>query len=617
MPHPATGLTLDVDARRAGQRIVDVRAVIPILQPGQTLRLRHVRYLPGCHGPYGEVSHLAGLEVRAGARRLAWRRAADEVRAIEVDVPADVDEVELSYQWLGGQPGAYYPTPIDERLLAIQWANLVLYPQGQPAHALVVNARLRLPDLAPGLPSAPAMGWASALAGSVDADGWIRFAPTDLATLVDSPVYAGRHHQAYALDADGAAGPATLHLFQGADAARPDARQLAAHRAVFTQAERLFGPRPWARYALLVANLKGLEQDALEHFESSEFSYTGGYLDAWDQAERNRSDVAHEVVHVWNGKWLRPAGLVPDDFHSPVDPGLLWVYEGLTQYWGWVLSVRAGMCTAEQFRHDLATSAAWFDALPGRRWRSLRDTLEDRRMGLPDSELWPSWTRGSDYYDEAALAIWLAADLQIREASAGQRSLDDFAAGFFAPAANARQVQTYTLADVLAGLHAVWPHDWDGFVRQRLDATDQGPGLAATLARAGWRLSLEDSASALLQAEMDDDGVLDLTHSLGAAVRANGKLDLVHWGSPAFDAGWAPGDRLVGIGDLAYAPAALEQALIANRDGAAPLKVLWKRAGTLRHALLDVRGGPRHPRLRRMTARRDWLGEILQPAGTA
>ncbi len=601
-------ILLDVDAHRAGQRILAVRAVMPV-RPGALLRLRHARYLPGCHGPYGEISHLAGLAVRAGHRPMPWRRGADEARAIEVDVPEGVDSIVLDYQWLGGQPAAYYPTPIEERIVGVQWSNLLLYPEGHAAADILVTPSLRLPD---------GFGWGGALtladpAEASDAnDGWLRFAATDLATLLDSPIYGGRHHQAIALDEPGTPGPATLHLFQGVRNARPDERQIAAHRAVFAQAERMFASRPWPRYALLVANLKGLDQDALEHFESSEFSYAGDYLDAWEEAERNRSDVAHEVVHVWNGKWKRPAGLVPADFHTPVDADLLWVYEGLTQYWGWVLSVRAGMCSPEQFRHDIATSAAWFEALPGRQWRSLRDTQADRRLGLPDSELWPSWTRGSDYYDEAALAIWLDADLHIREASAGQRSLDDFACGFFAPAAQARRVETYTLADVLTALRAVWPHDWEGFLRERLDRVGTRWDPAPTLARAGWRLAFEDAPSALMRTEFDDDGIVDLSCSLGVAARANGRIVEVHWGSPAFEAGWAPGDRLMGVGGRVYSADAMTEALVANREGGAPLQILWKRAGRLREALLDVRGGPRHPRLRRLPNRPDRLADILR-----
>ena len=107
---------------------------------------------------------------------------------------------------------------------------------------------------------------------------------------------------------------------------------------------------------------------------------------------------------------------------------LLWVYEGLTDYYGNVLTARSGMRTAEQARDMLAAIAANFEISPGRTWRSLEDTTNEPIMSSHAGIHRPgrAGQRGYDYYPESDL-IWLDADTKIRELSGGKKSLDDFA----------------------------------------------------------------------------------------------------------------------------------------------------------------------------------------------
>ena len=48
----------------------------------------------------------------------------------------------------------------------------------------------------------------------------------------------------------------------------------------------------------------------------------------------NADLLPHEFTHSWNGKYRRPAGLATPDYATPMKGDLLWVYEGMTQYWG-------------------------------------------------------------------------------------------------------------------------------------------------------------------------------------------------------------------------------------------------------------------------------------------
>ena len=58
--------------------------------------------------------------------------------------------------------------------------------------------------------------------------------------------------------------------------------------------------------------------------------------------------LPHEYVHSWNGKYRRPYDLATPDYQQPMQDDLLWVYEGLTNYLGFVLTARSGLLTTEQ-----------------------------------------------------------------------------------------------------------------------------------------------------------------------------------------------------------------------------------------------------------------------------
>src|SRR6185437_9005942 len=177
------------------------------------------------------------------------------------------------------------------------------------------------------------------------------------------------------------------------------------------------------------------------------------------------SEFAHVYTHSWNGKFRRPADLWTPDFNSvPMKGDLLWVYEGLTEYWADVMATRAGFWTPGQFRQALAMTAARLDHVPGRRWQSLQDTADmaSRLYYVPSA--WKNWRRGTDFYPEGVL-VWLNVDTKLRELSHGRRSLDDFARRFYGMDADSIVTRTYTFADVVQALDAVQPYDWAAFLR--------------------------------------------------------------------------------------------------------------------------------------------------------
>jgi predicted metalloprotease with PDZ domain len=133
------------------------------------------------------------------------------------------------------------------------------------------------------------------------------------------------------------------------------------------EAGALFGTRMYRHYAWLLSLSDHVEHFGLEHHESSDDRTAENSLSEAPLREGVAELLAHEYVHSWNGKYRRPAGLLSPDYQKPMDGSLLWVYEGMTQYWGTVLPVRAGLITPDSHREMLASLAGNFEVESGNR----------------------------------------------------------------------------------------------------------------------------------------------------------------------------------------------------------------------------------------------------------
>src|SRR5262249_31828944 len=198
--------------------------------------------------------------------------------------------------------------------------------------------------------------------------------PCSFTTLVDSPVLCGRYFRTVEL-APGDSVPVRLRMACDSEEGLniPDS-QVQAMRSLVREARALFGTQHYHHYDFLLTLSDHTAHFGLEHHQSSDDrTRERVWLD--DDLRRNNSNLlSHEYVHSWNGKFRRPAGLATGDYFSPMHGDLLWVYEGLTQYLGFVLSARSGIRNPEEARDALAAAAADMEAHRGREWRPLVDT---------------------------------------------------------------------------------------------------------------------------------------------------------------------------------------------------------------------------------------------------
>ncbi|RZA36976.1 MAG: M61 family peptidase [Lysobacteraceae bacterium] len=598
--YPGT-LQLSVDATDLSRRIYQVRERIPV-QPGP-LKLWYPQWIPGNHAPTGPINQFAGLLIYGNGQRIEWARDPLDMYAFLLHVPGDVRELDIEFQSLSPTASDQGRVAMTDTLMSVQWSRLLLYPAGYDARRIRFQPQLRLPA-----------GWkfASALEAAGSEGDTHRFKPVALVDLVDSPVYAGRYFRRFDLD-PGARLP--VHLNVVADApelleAKPQI--LEAHRALVRQADHVFGLRPFAHYDFLLALSDQFSGIGLEHQQSSENGTFPGYLTG-DAPFRDNYLLPHEYAHSWNGKAMRPSRLWTPHYNTPMQNDLLWVYEGQTEFWAWVLAARAGLYTPRQAQEVLAANAAAFDHSAGRGWRNLQDTVYQGIVDFNDApQAWGNWQRGYDFYDEGTL-LWLDVDSKLRELSGGKHSLDDFARDFFGARAGLQVTRTYEKNDVVAALDKVQAHDWAGFLRARVEG--HGPGAPLDgLARGGWKLVYNDTPNAAVADAENDDGFDDFTYSLGLKIaREGGKVNEVLWGSPAYRAGMAKDIQVVAVDGLAYSADRLKRAITAATTSKAPLALLVRQGDAYRSVQVEYRDGLRYPHLERIAGKPDRLAELLSP----
>ena len=602
-PYPGT-LKLDVDLRDAARKIFSVEETIPV-QAGK-LALSYPKWIPGEHSPSGPIEGVTGLTIRAGGKRLPWRRDLVDMYTIHFSVPDGVTSIELAFQFLSPTGGGNFGSSVSatSKIVDLEWNQVLFYPAEHRAAQVRIEPSVRLPA---------GWGYGSALEKSADADGTVRFKPVSAEMLVDSPLIAGRNFKRVDL-APGAKVP--VHLDMVADhpenLALSDA-QLGAARNLVTQAQALFGAHHYDHYDFLFTLSEETGHFGLEHHQSSDDRQFARYFTDADTYIVGGGLLPHEYVHSWNGKFRRPAGLATPNFNVPMQGELLWVYEGLTQYFGEVLTARAGMRTPAQYRDNLAYFAAVMDKRAGRSWRALQDTADEAQVLYYTPDTWQSWRRRVDFYPEGNL-LWLDVDTTIRELSGGKHSLDDFARAFFGRDDGSYAVQPYGFDDVVAALDAVQPHDWAGFLRRRLDATEGAEPLLG-LAHGGWKLVYTDTPSETFKAYEKVRKQVDLSHSLGLVIdadKAPGKVLDVIWNSPAFDAGLAPDMKIIAIDDEAYDADRIREMIRAAATQARPIKLLAQNQDTFATFTIDYRGGLKYPRLERVASAPDRLGEIIR-----
>ena len=597
----AQTISLAVDATGTQQKLLRVHEVIPVSEG--KLTLYYPKWIPGEHGPNGPIGSLTGMKFAGAGRTIPWVRDTLDVFTFHLDIPAGVKSLDASFDII--EPQGYSAT---DKLMVLEWNTVALYLAGTPAQQQMFEATLELPE-----------GWKFGTSLPIDKKSGnkqsaeqIAFKPISLDLLVDSPVIAGQYYRS--IDITPAGEPIHHELDMAADseaALNMSAENQKEMVNLVAESGKLFGTRHYRDYHFLLALSDHVAHFGLEHHESNDSRLPERALLGPGSGISLGGLLAHEFVHSWNGKFRRPADLTVPYYEQPMETDLLWGYEGLTDYLGPLLAARSGLWTKEQYQDHMASIAgALGPGRPGRTWRPLEDTAIGE-PGVAGRGGWNTWRRGTDYYDEGDL-LWLEVATIIHRESKGQKSIDDFCHAFHGDANNGPEVKTYTFDQLASALNAIAPYDWAGFFKTRLKSTSADAPVGG-IENGGWKVVMNEKPPR----SQERRGGAGYTYSLGLQLGADGAVTDSIVGGPAFQAGIAPGMKVIGVNSHVYTPEVLADAVKAANNSKDPIVLLVVSDDYIHTFNVNYHGGQQYPHLVRVEEKPDYLDELIAPKVTA
>jgi predicted metalloprotease with PDZ domain len=596
-------INIALDATDAPRKILHAQLTIPAT--AGTMTLYYPKWIPGEHAPSGPAIDVTGLKFTANGQFLKWRRDLADNWAIHVEVPAGAQEVHASLDYL--EPGESDQSLFSagssatQKMLVISWNQVLLYPKGWTGDQITYSASLRLPA-----------GWkfGTPLPVTSRSGDEIHFESVSLFTLVDSPIISGEYLKVVPLN-QGQNPPVEMDIAADSTTALDAPQQVwDEYSNLVKQATTLFGATHYRDYHFLFSLSDHVAHFGLEHHEANDSRSEERTLIDPQLRSLHAGLLPHEYVHSWNGKYRRPADLTTSDYEQTMQDDLLWVYEGLTEYLGDVLTARSGLWTPQEYRDALAGSAAMLDHRPGRTWRNLQDTADSAALLYYTPKEWDSWRRSVDYYDEGELD-WLWADSIIRQQTGGRKSIDDFCKLFHGAPSTPPIVKTYTFDDVVNALNQIAPYDWRGFWNERL--TNHGPGAPlGGIEGTGWKIVYDENRSPMMRAWEDDHRTLNAAFSVGLITKENGEIEDTIEQMDAAHAGIGPGMKILAVNGRRFTPQLFRDALHEGKNASQPLQLLIENTDYFRTFILDYHGGEKYPHLVREESKPDMMTEIIR-----
>ncbi|HEY9463240.1 MAG TPA: PDZ domain-containing protein [Vicinamibacterales bacterium] len=559
---------------------VDIRAEIPsagrdsvelsmaVWTPGSYLVREFSRHVEGVTA---ETTDGSALHVEKTAKN-RWRVETPRLRSGQA---AGAESVIVSYR-VYGREMSVRTNWIESDFAFINGAATFL-TQVDPSTSLGTSpSTARLHEVS----IVPATGWMRSITALDPGARPHSYCAPDYDTLVDSPILVGNPElHEFAVDGIPHA------LANVGDTTFFDTPRAVQDLEAIVRAHKDFwGSLPYSRYVFM--NLITEAGGGLEHARSSVLM-TSRWATRTRKAYLRWLELAsHELFHVWNVKRLRPIELGPFDYEREVFTPSLWMVEGITDYYGDVLVLRAGRSSPQEFLDSLSDKIEELQATPGRAVRALTQASMDAWIKLyrPDEN---TPNTAISYYTKGAVVAFLL-DAKIRRATGGRRSLDEVMREAYAR---------------YSGTHGFTPHDFRALT-ERVAGIDLGTF---------WQTAIEGTE------ELDYSEALEVfgLQFRPASVTPNGKpkawigattkidagrllIAQVKRETPAYTAGLNVDDEIVAIDEVRVRSDRLDERLEQYSPGDR-VSVLVARRDRLRS--LDLVLGAEPPRTWRLEPR--------------
>jgi predicted metalloprotease with PDZ domain len=516
---------------------LDVEAIVPT-DGRSAVEMFMAVWTPGSYLIREYERNVERVAATAGGRPLTvmktaknrWRIASGGARGITLTYRVFCHEMSVRSNWVEADFAMINGAPTFMTLASEAGAT-------DPAYDRPHDVRLELPA-----------AWKTSITGMPDApDGAPHhYRAPDFDTLVDSPIVAGNpsvHRFMAAGKPHFLVDVSDGGVFDGARAARDLERIVQAD-------ERFWGALPYDKYVFFNL-LTGSGGDGLEH-KNSVMMMASRWTMATDWQYLGWLSLAsHEYFHLWNVKRLRPVELGPFDYEHEVYPRSLWISEGMTDYYGDLQLLRAGLSSTSAYLAQLSEAIRALQTTPGRLTQPVETASFDAwiKHYRPDEN---SINSSISYYTKGAV-LGFVLDALVRAATNGAKSLDDVMRAAFARYSGARGFTPEEFRQTASEIAGTDLGPWFTRVLQTTEEIDYMPAL-------DW-FGLEFRTTA---------PAADPAGFLGVRTRIEGgrlMVEHVLRDTPAFDAGVNPGDEILAIDDFRVLPDKLNERLQSYSPG--------------------------------------------------
>ena len=244
-----------------------------------------------------------------------------------------------------------------------------------------------------------------------------------------------------------------------------DHELLSLYKKIATYEINLFGSCPYDKIVMIIQRYPGTAD--LPGYAWSGYSDCGSITLAIDEKTEPGNPawdgigtfIAHEFFHIWNGNAISFEKSPGTEFNTAG-----WFTEGFTVYYEYLISVRSGVISKEDFYQGIA-----------RMYQNYLDNSQRANCSMSEAAL--RFSEGEDFfhlfYKGGALAA-LMTDIKIRELTQNKRSLDDVMRLLYEQHTTSKN---QTEEDLLKAFNEVAGADLSNFFRTYVYGTKELPFL--------------------------------------------------------------------------------------------------------------------------------------------
>lgn len=334
-------------------------------------------------------------------RPLGWIKTSDNTWKVESNNAAT-----LNISYIIKTTRVFVATPyLDENRGFISPAGVFLYPQDRLGAQVkvIIQPFPAWKDVATGLE--PVVGKPyTYLAANYD-------------VLYDCPLLTGNLKELPSFKVSG-----IPHRFTGYDMGNFDNVQFMHDLKKIVEAgTAVIGHIPYKQYTFIAI---GPGAGGIEHANSTTISFNGAGLASPEERLRLLNFLAHEYFHHYNVKRIRPIELGPFDYDNGSRTKMLWVSEGLTVYYEYLILKRAGISKEEDLLNSIRSNIVAFESKTGKLYQSLAEASYETWSDGPFGRTGDSINKTISYYDKGPV-VGMLFDFAIRHATKNKQSLDD------------------------------------------------------------------------------------------------------------------------------------------------------------------------------------------------